>query len=171
MSGPAPKKDAERRRRNTTPEASGSLSAIPAEVINLDDLALSGEVEIPAADEKWHPIAKQVYQAQRDSGQVLFMEPSDWAMLYLLCESISRDLNPQFVGLTEAGEPVHEIIPLKGASLNAYLKGFNDLLVAEGGRRKLRLELERKNRLDAAAGAVETGEAIVLRREDAFKGA
>lgn len=170
MPGPAPKKDAERRRRNTTPD-NGGMSAIPAEVVNLDDLALSGEVEIPEADEAWHPIAKQVYQAQRDSGQVLYMEPSDWAMLYLLCESISRDLNPQFVGLTEQGEPVHESIPLKGASLNAYLKGFNDLLVAEGGRRKLRLELERKNRLDAAAGAVETGEAIVLRREDAFKGA
>ena len=143
--GPPPKKDAERRRRNKTPD-NGGLSAIPAEVVNLDDLALSGDVEIPTADEKWHPIAKQIYQAQRDSGQVLFMEPSDWAMLYLMCESISRDLKPQFVG-------------------------FNDLLVAEGGRRKLRLELERKNRLDAAAGAVETGEAIVLRREDAFKGA
>lgn len=170
MPGPAPKKDAERRRRNTTPD-NGGMSAIPAEVVNLDDLALSGEVEIPEADEAWHPIAKQVYQAQRDSGQVLYMEPSDWAMLYLLCESISRDLNPQFVGLTEQGEPVHESIPLKGASLNAYLKGFNDLLVAEGGRRKLRLELERKNRLDAAAGETDTTEAIVLRREDAFKGA
>ena len=168
--GPPPKKDAERRRRNKTPN-NGGLSAIPAEVVNLDDLALSGDVEIPTADEKWHPIAKQIYQAQRDSGQVLFMEPSDWAMLYLMCESISRDLKPQFVGLTEEGEPVMETIPLKGASLNAYLKGFNDLLVAEGGRRKLRLELERKNRLDAAAGAVETGAAIVLRREDALKGA
>lgn len=170
MPGPAPKKDAERRRRNTTPD-NGGLSAIPADVVNLDDLALSGEVEIPTADEKWHPIAKQIYEAQKNSGQVLYMEPSDWSMLFLMCESISRDLNPQFVGLTEEGEPVFESIPLKGASLNAYLKGFNDLLVAEGGRRKLRLELERKSRIDAAAGGTETTEAIVLRREDAFKGA
>lgn len=169
MPGPAPKKDAERRRRNTTPD-NGGLSAIPAEVVNLDNL-IAGEVEVPVADESWHAIAKQIWESQKTSGQALYMEPSDWSMLYLLCESISRDLNPQFVGLTEAGEPVHEIIPLKGASLNAYLKGFNDLLVAEGGRRKLRLELERKSRIDAAAGAVETGEAIVLRREDAFKGA
>lgn len=169
MPGPAPKKDAERRRRNTTPD-NGGLSAIPAEIVNLDEI-LAGEVEIPVADETWHPIAKQIYAAQQASGQALYMEPSDWSMLYLMCESISRDLNPQFVGLTEEGEPVHETIPLKGASLNAYLKGFNDLLVAEGGRRKLRLELERKSRIDAAAGAVETGEAIVLRREDAFKGA
>lgn len=170
MSGPAPKKDAERRRRNTTPEKSGSLSAIPAEIVDLDSV-LAGEVEVPVADEGWHPIAKQIYSAQQASGQALYMEPSDWSMLYLMCESISRDLNPQFVGLTEEGEPVFESIPLKGASLNAYLKGFNDLLVAEGGRRKLRLELERKSRIEAAAGGVETGEAIVLRREDAFKGA
>lgn len=170
MSGPAPKKDQERRRRNRTPDANGGLSAIPAEVVNLDDL-IAGEVEIPVADERWHPIAKQIYAAQRESGQALYMEPSDWAMLYLMCESISRDLKPQFVGLTEEGEPVMETIPLKGASLNAYLKGFNDLLVAEGGRRKLRLELERKSRIDAAAGETDTSEAIVLRREDAFKGA
>jgi len=170
MPGPVPKKDAERRRRNKSPESSGSLTDIPAEVVNVDEL-LVGEVEIPKPDEKWHPIAKLVYESQMKSGQVLWMEPSDWSMLYLLCESISRDLNEQVVGITEDGDVVRAIIPLKGASLSAYLKGFNELLVAEGGRRKLRIELERQKRLDAAAEGEGKVVDIVQRRQDAFKGA
>jgi len=168
MPGPPPKKDAERRRRNKTPD-NGGLSAIPATVVNVDEL-LVGEVEIPAPDPDWHPIATMVYEAQMRSGQVIWMEPSDWSMLWLLCESISRDFGEQVVGITEDGQVVKAEIPLKGASLSAYLKGFNELLVAEGGRRKLRLELERKKRLDeAATGGTVTD--IVKRRADAFKGA
>lgn len=166
--GPVPKKDAERRRRNKTPD-NGGKSAIPAEVVNLDE-TLAGEVEIPAADDSWHPIAKQIYDAQQHSGQALWMEPSDWSMLYLMCESISRDLNPQVVGITEDGDVVKDVIPLKGASLSAYLKGFAALLVSEGDRRRLRIELERQKRIDAAAEGGEVVD-IVQRRMDAFKGA
>lgn len=169
MPGPVPKKDAERRRRNKGPEATGSLSSIPAQVVNVDEL-IAGEVTIPEPDENWHPIARQVYEAQASSGQVIWMEPSDWAMLYLMCESISRDLNPQVVGITEDGEVVKDIIPLKGASLSSYLKGFEALMMAEGGRRRLRVELERQKRIDAAAeGGTVTD--IVQKRADAFKGA
>lgn len=170
MPGPVPKKDAERRRRNKSPESTGSLSSIPAEVVNVDEL-LAGDVEIPQPDEDWHPIATQVYEAQMRSGQVIWMEPSDWSMLYLLCESISRDLNPQVVGITEDGNVVKDSIPLKGASLSSYLKAFESLLMAEGGRRRLRIELERQKRLDAAAEGEGKVVDIVQRRQDAFKGA
>lgn len=170
MSGPVPKKDAERRRRNKTPESEGSLSAIPAQIVNVDEL-LVGEVEVPQPDEDWHPIAIQIYQAQMKSGQVLWMEPSDWSMLYLICESISRDLNPQVVGITEEGDVVKDVIPLKGASLSGYLKAFEALLMAEGGRRRLRIELERQKRIDAAAEGGSKVVDIVQRRADAFKGA
>lgn len=167
MPGPVPKKDAERRRRNKSPESSGSLSDIPATVVNVDEI-LAGEVKIPEVDPTWHPIARQVYEAQMASGQVIWMEPSDWSMLYLVCESISRDLNPQVVGITEEGDVVKDVIPLKGASLSSYLKAFEALMMAEGGRRRLRVELERQKRLDAAAeGGVVVD--IVQRRADALK--
>jgi len=169
MPGPVPKKDAERRRRNKTPEGAGSLSAIPAEVVNLDE-AIAGEVEIPTADENWHPVAIQLYEAQIRSGQALYMEPSDWAAFYLVCESISRDLNPQVVGITEDGDVIKDEIPLKGASLSAYLKAFESHLVSEGARRRVRLELERQKRIDAAAAGGDVVD-IVQRRADAFKGA
>jgi len=168
--GPPPKKDAERRRRNKTPDHGENLSAIPAEVVNVDEL-LVGEVEIPELDESWHPIAKQIYESVKRSGQVLWMEPSDWSVLYLLCESISRDLNPQVIGITEDGEIKKATIPLKGASLTGYLKGMASLMMLEGDRRKLRLELERKARLDAAAAGDGVVIDIVQRRADAFKGA
>lgn len=170
MPGPVPKKDAERRRRNKSPENTGSLSSIPAEVVNVDEL-LVGEVEIPLPDEEWHPIAIQIYEAQMRSGQVIWMEPSDWAMLWMLCESISRDFSEQVVGITEDGTVVKDFIPLKGASLSSYLKAFEALLMAEGGRRRLRIELERQKRLDAAAQGDNKVVDIVQRRADAFKGA
>lgn len=170
MPGPVPKKDKERRRRNKSPETTGSLSSIPSQVVNVDEL-LIGEVEIPTPDETWHPIAAQVYEAQMRSGQVLWMEPSDWSMLYLICESLSRDLNPQVVGITEEGGVVRAEIPLKGASLSSYLKSFEALLMAEGGRRRLRIELERQKRLDEVAAGDGKVVDIVQRRADAFKGA
>lgn len=169
--GPVPKKDAERRRRNKTPDHGENLSAIPAQVVNVDEL-LVGEVEVPEPDEGWHPIALQMYESVMKSGQILWMEPSDWSALYLLCESISRDLKPQVIGINEeTGKPIMATIPLKGASLTAYLKGMASLMMLEGDRRKLRLELERAKRLEAAAGDDGKVVDIVQRRADAFKGA
>lgn len=167
--GPPPKKDSERRRRNKTPESEGSLSSIPAMVVNIDEL-LVGEVEIPVPDEDWHDIAIMMYESVTKSGQVIWMEPSDWAALYLMCESISRDLNPQVVGITEDGDVIKDTIPLKGASLSSYLKAMASLMMLEGDRRRLRIELERQKRIDAAAeGGVVVD--IVQKRADAFKGA
>lgn len=168
MPGPVPKKDAERRRRNKTPEAEGSLSAIPAEVVNVDEI-LAGEVEIPEASEDWHPIAKQMWESQIKSGQVLWMEPSDWAILYTICESLSRDMKPQVVGINEeTGKAIMATVPLKGASLSAYLKAFASLLMTEGDRRRLRIELERQRRLDAAAEGEGKVVDIVQKRSELF---
>jgi hypothetical protein len=61
----------------------------------------------------------------------------------------SRDLNPQVVGITDSGKVVTSVIPLKGASLSAYLRAMNVLLVTEGDRRRLQVELERPEARDA----------------------
>lgn len=165
MPGPAPKRDAERRRRNkpVVPTESVELEAlddtdptslpflikqpiivpsVPQKSVDLDD------PESPTVD-AWHPIAVEFWESLKRSGQALFWEPSDWMVAKLLCESISRDLNPQVVGVAPASEfgpaeVVRERIPLKGASLNAYLKGFASLMLTEGDRRRLRIELERE---------------------------
>jgi hypothetical protein len=130
--GPIPKRSEERRRRNKpeTPQ---------------DKVEVTGKVPIPRADSKWHPIAKRLYRSLQDSGQAKFYEPSDWAAAQLICESLSRDLSEQFVGIAEkTGEAMYATIPLKGASLAAYLKAFAALGVSEGDRRRIGIEVTRK---------------------------
>lgn len=132
--GPIPKRSDQRRRTNTP--------AIPTE-----SAPGASKVTVPKADPTWHATAKRWFNSLAKSGQARFYEPSDWATAYLIAESMSRDLSPQVVGVIQegrdAGTVVKEVIPLKGASLSAYLKAFSALMVTEGDRRRVQLELER----------------------------
>ncbi len=137
--GKVPKRPEERRRTNKDEGA------------QLEGTA-TANVAMPPADEEWHPIAKQLYESLVESGQSEFYEPSDWAMAFLIAESISRDLEPQVVGVPErTGEPVYATVPMKGASLSAYLKSFNALMVSEGDRRRAGIALKRPPADPAAA--------------------
>lgn len=182
--GPPPKKKAERRRRNK--------EGVAIEVVNVDEL-LAGEVEIPApptraddcteeCDEEcekhtgesvytWHPIAVHAYLSLAKSGQVVFMEPSDWATALALCETLSRELKPKPIVVHdgEDGSHIEWIVqPVNGAVMNAFLKGWASLMATEGDRRRLRIELERRKRLDAAAEGGNVVD-IVQRRADALR--
>lgn len=112
----------------------------------------ASEVEPPETPDEWHPVAKRLFDSLKESGQRVFYEPSDWAVAFLMCESLSLDLQPQFVGFAQTGrdstEAEYAVIPLKGASLSAYLKGLASLLVTEGDRRRVRIELSRGVEVD-----------------------
>lgn len=106
---------------------------------------------IPEADEDWHPVVIQLYQSFAESGQSVRYQSSDWALLYTACESMSRDLKPKFVGMSEVWNsevgqmekiPVRESVPMNGASLGAYLKLMTVLLATEGDRRRHQMELQ-----------------------------
>lgn len=128
--GPVPNRSDQRRRRN---EPEVPITTAPG----------ADDAEQPAPDEAWHLIARRIYDSLAESGQSHYYEPSDWAAAYLMCESISRDLQPQFVGFTDSGEVITESIPLKGASLSAYRAVMATLLMTEGDRRRASLELQR----------------------------
>lgn len=128
--GPPPKRSDQRRRRNK-PD------------VPVDKAPAAAVVEVPPADERWHSAARGWYESLARSGQSAFYEPSDWATAYLIAESMSRDLKPQFVGVDGEGEPIVKAIPMRGASLAAYLKAMTALMVTEGDRRRARLELQR----------------------------
>lgn len=104
------------------------------------------------ADDEWHPIARRWFDSLAASGQSRFYEPSDWATAYLIAESMTRDLNPQFVGFRQVDrdstDAEYAKIPLKGASLAAYLKAMGNLLVTEGDRRRAQVELQRAQAVD-----------------------
>lgn len=132
--GPVPKRSDQRRRAN---KPVTEMTAAPA----------APEVPVPEVDPEWHPVAKRLFEALGRSGQVRFYEPSDWAVAYLMCESISLDLKPQFIGFAQTArdetQAEYAVIPLKGASLAAYLKALGSLLATEGDRRRASLELQR----------------------------
>lgn len=168
MPGPAPKRDAERRRVNARPVPTATVDIEALEAEGPDDLPwlIKQPIVIPAVptrtavrevdgekveveEEYWHPIAKELWESLKSSGQAMFWEPSDWMVAKLVCESISRDLKPQVVGILQPsdqgpGEVLRERIPLKGASLGAYLKAFGQLMMTEGDRRRVAIELNRE---------------------------
>ncbi len=135
--GPVPKRSDQRRRTNAP--------AVPV-------TAATGNGSVaPDADPSWHPVALAWFGSLARSGQASFYEPSDWAVAVLIAESMSRDLLPQVVGVTDSGEVVKSDIPLKGASLSAYLRAMSVLLVTEGDRRRLSVELSRAGVADPDA--------------------
>lgn len=164
--GPVPKRSDARRRRNKPDVA----------VTKVDIAALSNEeIEIPAPDEDWHPIALQWYQSLARSGQATMYEPSDWATAYVLTEALSRELQPQPVIVNGSnGEPgfieMHTL-PIKGAAMTSLLKGFGALLATEGDRRRLSIELEReRGRAAADAAARSAGVTPIADRRAARAG-
>lgn len=182
MPGPPPKREAERRRRNKHPDGVETIQ------VNLDEV-LAQQVEIPAPPEPhevlnketgeleevggWHPIAEQAYLSLSKSGQVIFMEPSDWGTAYALCEMLSRELKPKPIvvpGAEGEGSKVQWVIqPVNGAVMNAFLKGWASLLATEGDRRRLRIELERKKAVDAALAGENVVVPITQTRDAKFK--
>ena len=159
VTGPIPKRSEERRRRNARTEAGESTEP--------ETLEAEGEVEVPnpAGYDEWHAISQNLWDSVVASAFTRFYEPSDWAVLELTCESLSRDLSEQSIGITDKGDVVRDTIPLKGASLSAYSKVFATLLLTDGDRRRLRLDIQRK---DAVEQAVKTSEDIVKDRRSLF---
>lgn len=139
MSGPIPKREEERRRRNTTTEA-----GVPneAEKVEVDE----GPVPSLPMHDHWHDDVKEFYQSVIDSAFSRFYEPSDWAALKFVCETMSRLLKPQPMAVAQADGSVEiEWIkqPIKGTDLSALTKAWGVLLITDGDRRRLRLEIQR----------------------------
>jgi hypothetical protein len=115
MSGPVPKRQAERRRVNK-PD-------VPIVT------ASSGKGWTwPDPDPSWHPIARDTYVALGTAGQAQFYETSDAQVARFVCELMSKTLlSPRPSGQMAA----------------VILQGLGELLATEGSRRRARIELER----------------------------
>lgn len=112
---PAPKRSAERRRRNKESQP--------------DTVTAAGKVKVPASARHWHPIARRWYLSLKSSGQSEFYEPSDWAAAYYVAEMMTKQL--------EASKTSAQLfMGVWGA--------MGDLLSTEAQRRRMRLEIERE---------------------------
>lgn len=150
--GPVPKRQAERRRVNTTTESGVDMRVDRVDLQNFD-----GEVvEAPEPNPDWHPAALAVWNAACESGQRIFWEPSDWAVLALTCSQISQEYaedliiekvkRPMYGGEGGGEELVYGSRPMPAGKFSAVMKVMSDLGMTEGGRRRIRIELERGER-------------------------
>lgn len=84
-------------------------------------------VEIPPAGD-WHPQVVAFYNSLPRSGQSQFYEQSDWELAVITCEMLDRALSGD---------------NLNARALAEVNKMLSNLMVTEGARRKLHLELQR----------------------------
>lgn len=129
--GPIPKRSEERVRRNVD-------SAGPVEKVGM-----TGSVEVPELGDGFdtidpeggevytnelHPIAVDLYESMKTSGQSKYFEPSDWQMARVLVHLLSKVLH--------SSKPSAQML----AALTTMM---SNLLLTEGDRRRVRLEVER----------------------------
>lgn len=93
-------------------------------------------VTIPEPDADWHPIATMLWESLTRSGQKEFYQDSDWAFAYSLCEDLSLYKKPLVNSKT--GE---EYYKRSGQMLQTIYSAMERLLVTEGDRRRVRIEL------------------------------
>lgn len=148
--GPSPKRDAERVRKEE-PERGLATEISPEDLESLPfDVELL--VEPPRANEDWHEIAILIYDALRRDPARMWMGAADWAISYLMCENISREMKPQAIGVVEggidfesgekiAGHVAREIVPMKGQTVTAILRWAAMNGISEAGRLAIRREV------------------------------
>jgi len=148
--GPMAKRADERERRNK-PDG-GDITTLGPEELKRLPFDVETMVEPPEAPRHWEEGAKQVYEATLRDPARIWMGPADWAVHWLICEDIHRNLAPQYVALSEGGldvdtgekisdSVVRERLPLKGASLTAYTKWFGMIGIGEASRLAMRREI------------------------------
>jgi hypothetical protein len=101
-------------------------------------------VTIPDPDPDWHPIARMLWDSLAESGQCDFYQQSDWAFAYSLCEDLTRYKEPL---VSKDGEFYFK---RSGQMLQTIYSAMERLLVTEGDRRRVRLELTEAAQEDKA---------------------
>lgn len=119
--GPVPKRSDLRIRRNKP-------------VIEIDKVEVLGDVKIPDLDiDDPHPMVVDIYESLTHSGQAYYYEPSDWQYARFAMHFANQ--------LLKTGRP--------GSQLLAVVQQmFTDLLISEGSRRRMRMEVERNKSSD-----------------------
>lgn len=96
--------------------------------------------EQPSGSRDWTPSAKRLWKSAGESGQSLLYTASDWQMLHLL--------------LTELSE--YQNMPRRSANMfAAIMSGLSNLLLTEGDRRRLQVELDHPEPETTTPGAEE----------------
>lgn len=112
--GPVPKRSEDRHRRNSPAPVSAP--------------SVSQGAPQPRGSSSWSPAAKRIWKSLGKSGQARFFEPSDWAYAQFVMEEMTR---------YQDGERQN------GQVLTAILSSLTSLMLTEGDRRRVGIELAR----------------------------
>lgn len=113
---PVPKRSEERVRRNK-PD------------VPLEKVEVEGEVKVPPLGiTKPHKMVSQIYTSMKQSGQAKYFEPTDWAFARMTLHLLDEQL--------KSGRKNSQI-------LTTIMSNLSDLLVSEGARRRMRIEIDR----------------------------
>ncbi|WP_156969612.1 hypothetical protein [Knoellia subterranea] len=88
----------------------------------------TGSVVVPDPNPDWGAMATMLWSSATDSGVSTFYGSTDWATLYLLCDTVQH-------WTEQGGRRSPEL-------LRVVMQGLGSLLFTEGDRRRLRVELE-----------------------------
>lgn len=129
--GPVPKRDEERIRRNIPDDPTVTVR-MPGIVYvpELGDISHLGET---------HPLVVEMYESMKQSASVKFFEPTDWTYAKLAMLSLNQEL----IAAKHNGKPIGSM------KLSAITQMLSALLLTEGDRRRVRLEIERAPAGDA----------------------
>ena len=130
MSGPLPKRDAERTRRN---KDEGHATLAKGTAFGGDPFPVKSH---------WHPMAVEWYESLSDSGIAAFYERSDWATAMIVAEELTHYFN------TSTSRRSAQM-------LTALFSMMTSLGATEGDRRRMRIELEKPKAEIQSVGVTE----------------
>lgn len=99
-----------------------------------------------------HPFVVDMYESIRQSAQSRYYEPSDWQFARLTMYALNEELNAVYMTGDNAGRKK----PLGVMKLQVLNQMMSTLLLTEGDRRRVRMEIERNPGPTAEGGKVLT---------------
>lgn len=117
--GPVPKRSEERIRRNK-PEV---------EITKIEAKGSVPQPNLGLIDDEVHPIIKDFWNSIGESAQTKYYEPTDWQMARVTMHMLNK--------LLWQSRPSAQLLQVVHSMMG-------DLLVSEGARRRLRIEIERE---------------------------
>jgi hypothetical protein len=132
VSGPIPKRDEERIRRHEN-------------VVPLTTVPMVGTVQVPELMvQAPHELVVSLWDSLAESGQAKYYEPSDWAYAQLTMHIID--------GMLKSSRGISSLI------LSEVNKMMSNLLVTEGDRRRVRMEVARQDAKEASAKVIQASD-------------
>ncbi len=99
-----------------------------------------------------HPFVVEFYESIRQSAQSNYYEPSDWQFARLTMYALNEELNAVY----QSGDNKGKKKPLGVMKLQVLNQMMSTLLITEGDRRRVRMEIERNPGPTAEGGKVLT---------------